>query len=172
MNTNKNGRKSNQEVIENKIQFCKFWLSDRLFGVNILDVKEINSEIDFFPIYHAPAEVRGYVNIRGQIHLILDLRVIMGFEPDGNVDGKKLIIFKPHVGDSLGILVDKIDDIVEVNESEIEERRKKEHRLSDGSPERHTPGGLTAGVCKLENYLMIVLKPAMLLKTVRIEATA
>ncbi|MBF0525581.1 MAG: hypothetical protein HQK56_10850, partial [Deltaproteobacteria bacterium] len=46
---------------ERKRQFCSFWLSGRLFGVDILDVKEINSEITFTPIFHASKEVKGYV---------------------------------------------------------------------------------------------------------------
>ena len=70
-----------KETVETqKRQFCTFWISGRHLGVDVLDVKEINSEINLTPIFHAPKEVIGYVNIRGQIYLILDLRLILGFE--------------------------------------------------------------------------------------------
>ena len=60
-------------------RFCTFRLSDRLYGVNINDVKEINTEISYTPIFHATEEIKGYINIRGQIYLLLDLRKIFGF---------------------------------------------------------------------------------------------
>ncbi|MDH5637536.1 MAG: chemotaxis protein CheW, partial [Nitrospinota bacterium] len=65
---------------ERKLQLSTFRLNDRLFGVDIQDVKEINTEVTFTQIFHASKEVRGYVNIRGQIHLVLDLRILLGFE--------------------------------------------------------------------------------------------
>ncbi len=80
-------------------QFCTFWLSGRLFGVQILDVKEIHPEVAITPIFHAPRTVKGYVNIRGQVYLILDLRPMLGFE-SCEVDRKScLVIFKTTVGE-------------------------------------------------------------------------
>ncbi len=76
MNTEMSSRTSGTGL---SMKICSFRLSDRLFGVNILDVKEVNSDIEITPIYHARDSIRGYMNIRGQIHLVVDLRTEFGF---------------------------------------------------------------------------------------------
>lgn len=143
-----------------KHQFCTFRISGRLFGVNILDVKEINPEAYFTPIFHAPREVKGYVNIRGQIYLILDLRLLLGFESKVVDESSRLVLFKPEVGDPFGILVDRIGDVVEVDETQIEDSQegseKDEHRSQE----------LRDGVCKLGEELLVVLNSRNLLKNI------
>ena len=61
--------------------FCTFRLGERLFGVDVLAVKEVNREMTFTAVPHAPAAVRGFANLRGQIHLVLDLRQLLGLPP-------------------------------------------------------------------------------------------
>lgn len=102
--------------------------------MDILDVKEVNSEVDYTPIFHAPEEVRGYVNIRGQLYLLLDLRLILGYAGKKVDEESRMVLFKSEVGEPFGILVDKIGDTIIVEEDRIENRRK-EHRESEGFPE-------------------------------------
>ncbi|QTA90486.1 chemotaxis protein CheW [Desulfonema magnum] len=146
-------------------QFCTFQISERLFGVDILDVKEVNQETDFTPIFHAPKKVKGYVNIRGQIHLILDLRLFLGFESKKTDDASRVILFKPEVGDPFGVLVDQIGDVFEVDEARIEERVREEHELPEGG-EQGGALNLLSGVCKLENGLLVILNSRSLLKNI------
>ena len=106
-------------------KFCTFYLAGRLYGVDILHVKEISSVVRFTPIYHAPREVMGFVNIRGQIHLVLDLQMLLGQEQEVEAEAggrSLLVIFKPVVGESFGVLIDRIGDVVEIAEDEIEDR--------------------------------------------------
>ncbi len=148
-----------------KRQFCTFTLSDRIFGVDILDVKEINSTAEFTPIFHAPKEIRGYVNIRGQIHLILDLRQLLGYNPAVTDSDSRLVLFKPGAGENFGVLVDRIGDVVSVEEDRIEARNKEEGRESEADTQRME--NLTIGVCKLDNALMVILDPKKFLKAVK-----
>jgi len=154
-----------KEALETKKrQFCTFRLSGRYFGVNILDVKEINPEIDYTPIYHAPEEVKGYINIRGQIYLLLDLRLILGFESKEVDESSRTILFKTEVGEPFGVLVDSIDEIVTVDESRIENRRKENRGLPEGFERRGSDLG--NGVCKLENELLVIVNSRNLLKII------
>ena len=105
-----------------KRQFCTFWISGRHFGVDILDVKEINSEVGFTPIFHAPKEVKGYVNIRGEIYLILDLGLILGFQSTEVDEPSRTVLFDSGAGEAFGVLVDSISDIVTVDVEQIENR--------------------------------------------------
>lgn len=129
--------------------FCSFWVADHLFGIDILDVKEINAESSFTPIFHAPPQVRGYVNIRGQIHLVVDPREPLGLPADPSLAGKMLLIFKPTVADNFAMLVDRVGDILAVPEDRIEGQADV---AGDG-------GELASGVCKLDGQLMVVLNP-------------
>ncbi|MBF0496592.1 MAG: chemotaxis protein CheW [Deltaproteobacteria bacterium] len=148
--------------MERKRQFCSFWLSGRLFGVDILDVKEINSEITFTPIFHASKEVKGYVNIRGQIHLVIDLRLLLGFERGDDVEGRRLIIFKTKVGEPFGVQVDRIGDVVEVTEGQIEQRTKVDDKLD----RIVDAGDVIEGVCKLKDRLLVILNAKSFLRII------
>lgn len=145
---------------EDKRLYCTFRLADRLHGINILDVKEIKANTTFTPVFHAPKEIKGYVNIRGHIYLILDLPVLMKHENTAGNTGKHLIIFKQSVSDSLGIVVDNIGDVVEINTADIEERRKRGNASGQSvDNERRRSPDFSVGVCKLKEELMIVIEP-------------
>jgi purine-binding chemotaxis protein CheW len=137
---------------------CGFWIAGRLFGVNILAVKEINRELGFTRVHHAPDDVRGYVNIRGQIHLVLDLRLMLGFDSVPTTPASRLVLFKPTVAESLGVLVDRIGDIVTVAADQIEWRDKQE---AEHSPPSHR--ALIIGDGKLPGRVITLVDPRRLL---------
>lgn len=145
-------------------RFCTFRLSGRLYGVNIVDVKEINTEISYTPIYHSPEEIKGYINIRGQIYLLLDLRKIFGFEERKVTDLSRVVLFMPDIGEPCGVLVDSIEDVVSVNDKMIENRRKNEQKVPEGVDRRAADVG--EGVCKLQDELLIILNARRLLESV------
>ncbi|RLC12877.1 MAG: hypothetical protein DRI57_17250 [Deltaproteobacteria bacterium] len=147
-----------------KRQFCTFQIAERLFGVDILDVKEINLEAKFTPVFHAPKEVEGYVNIRGQIYLILNLRLLLGFEKKAVDEASRLVLFKPQVEEPFGVLVDRIGDVVDVDVTQIENHDKDDQRPSkDG---KRKSAELWDGVCKLEEGLLVVLNSRNMLKSI------
>ncbi|MDH5511076.1 MAG: chemotaxis protein CheW [Nitrospinota bacterium] len=149
---------------ERKLQLCTFRLNKRLFGVDIQDVKEINTEVIFTQIFHAPKEVRGYVNIRGQIHLVLDLRILLGFPKKEPNQDSRVVIFKQSIGEPFGALVDKIGDIVEVGSQQIEEYGA--HDDAEAAQEdRWKNRNLVVGVCKLEKDLLVILNAKSFIKT-------
>ncbi len=141
--------------------FVSCWIGGRLHGLDILEIREINSERGFTPIFHAPPQVVGYVNIRGQIHLVIDPRIPLCL-PEvavaagagagagaGSKGRQQLLIFKPHVAETFALLVDRVGDIIEVPTDRIE-------------PPESSAGGnssLSAGVCKLDGQLMELLNP-------------
>ncbi len=150
-------------------QFVTFWASNRLYGVDIDFVKEINTEVSFSPIFHASEKVKGYVNIRGQIHLVLDLRLILGFDSDEKLEGKQVIIFKPSIAEPFGVLVDRVGDIIVADDSQIE-APPKEEGLSEEDQLRFEKV-VVQSFCKLEKALLIVLDPRKFLNTIEIPVT-
>jgi purine-binding chemotaxis protein CheW len=138
-------------------RFCAFRLAGRLYGTDILDVKEVNPETAFTPVFHAPEEVRGLVNIRGRIHLILDLRRILGFEFREADEQSRLVLFKPAVGESFGVLVDSIDDVVEVGAERIETGGLAEEEDIFSTEPGQDPHNVVTGVCRLQDTLLLIL---------------
>ena len=144
-------------------QFCSFSLSDTLFGIDIRSVKEIKDEYTYTPVYHAPIEIKGLVNIRGQINLILDLRLMFDMKPRPKDQSSHLILIK-HLqeSDPYGIEVDRHCGVVEVADENIEYFKEDGLATFDRFPSRQ----LTLGVCKLEDNLMIILNTDKMLSTI------
>lgn len=140
------------------LQLCAFWLAGRLFGVDIHDVKEVVADAPITPVFHAPPAVRGYVNIRGQIYLVVDPRVVFGFPATEPGAEARIVLFRPSVDEPFGILADGVDDVVVVASSDIVDRRRRADRPpSGGEDRRKTAPDIGVGVCSVEKGLLVVL---------------
>lgn len=144
------------DTVGKKRQFCSFRIAEHLFGVDILDVKEIKDEVTFTIVHHAPPVVRGFVNIRGHVYLVLDLRLVLGFDSREADEMSRVILFKQRVGESFGILVDHIGDMIEVDDSRIEYRKSDDIASLQGIDRKKSD--LSAGICKLDEELLIILR--------------
>lgn len=155
-------------LAQDEMQFCSFRLAGRLFGVDILDVKEVSDELRITPIAHAPTEIAGYMNLRGQIHLVVDLRKVFRFESADFTDESRVVIFKATVDEPFGVIVDSTDQVVKVTKERIEERRKTGDDVpADVQERRKAAVELTQGVCKLDRDLMVVLNARGILSTIQ-----
>jgi chemotaxis signal transduction protein len=146
-------------------RFCTFTLAGRLCGVDILDVKEVNPENRITRVFHAPPEVEGFVNIRGNINLVLNLRRILGFEDEPPGDGSRLVLFKPRVGESFGVFVDSIEEVRMVQDDAIETGSFLDKEPAAGE-ERMDTGEVLSGVCRLNGALLLIINAHNLLKVV------
>jgi purine-binding chemotaxis protein CheW len=138
--------------------FCTFRLEERLFGLDVRWVKEVAVPPPITPIAHAPDSVHGYVNLRGQIHLVIDLKILLGFAPTKVQPDTRIVLFKSALGDPFGVLVDRIGDIVQLRLDQIEDQRPEESRDGDNP--------LTCGIGKLDGELLILLDASRLLSCV------
>jgi purine-binding chemotaxis protein CheW len=98
-------------------KFVTFKLNEKLFGIDIMSVREINRQLDARSIPQAPPYVHGLINLRGQIVTMLDLSYRLGMGHTKNQENAHNIILKSEIegggeGDRVGILVDEIGDIV------------------------------------------------------------
>jgi len=146
-------------------QYSTFRLGDRLFGLDLMMIREINRILDITPVPHAREHIRGLINLRGQIVTILDLGVRLGLARQEIGEESHNIILKtsgelaamrqeagqPHYAtssDLVGFLVDAIGDVVEADESTIEPPS-----ANVGEAE----GGFLSGVIKTDAGLLVLL---------------
>lgn len=147
---------------DNVTLYCTFLSAGRLFGVPVLDVKEVTAETRFTRIPHAPQEVLGLVNIRGHIFLALNLAALLAVRDHTLRTDSQFVIFKSSVGPAFGIVVDQVGDIVSVSDSHTEAVSNGEQgqlHFSDRS-------SLVSSVGKLDGQLLIILDPRKFLACV------
>jgi purine-binding chemotaxis protein CheW len=137
--------------------YCTFRLGEGLFGLDVSLVREVSLLPPLTIIAHAPAAVRGYVNLRGQIHLVLDVRTLLGQGQTALSPDTRLVVLKPALGDPTGVLVDRVGDIVHLSAAEIEDR---------GPAEAVAAGGFVRGVGKLDGELLVILDALQFLPAV------
>jgi purine-binding chemotaxis protein CheW len=142
--------------------YCTFWVGNGLFGTEASLVKEVAVLPFMTPIPQAADAVRGYVNLRGQIVLVVDLKCILlqRATPIGN--DTRLVVFRSCLGDPFGILVDRIGDIVELHDDRIE---KCDTGTYTTGGEKRTPPEeeLISGIGKLADELLSILDARKLL---------
>ena len=154
--------------------YCAFRIADHLFGVDVLDVREIKTHGDITPIPHASFSILGYLNLRSQINLIVGLRRLCRIDEASLDEKTRIIYFKHIIAEPFGILVDKIEDICEVAAEDIEffdshishddkvdgisQAAEQGSTFSDIKGFRNTIDfEIISGICRLPKELMLIL---------------
>lgn len=133
--------------------YCTFHSAGRLFGVPVLDVKEVTNHTTFTRVPHAPQDVLGLVNIRGHIYLAINLSLMLGYKEHGVRANSQFIVFKPSVGPSFGIVVDQVGEMISVPNAQSEVFT---HEPTNADADRAV---FVSHICKLKEQLLIVLDP-------------
>ncbi len=133
----------------NSRKYLIFISDDLHLGVDAEHVVEILNNYTITPLPMTPHYVRGIFNMRGQIIPILDIRLKLG-KPSSEND---LLIVISYHETQIGILVDSVDQMVDIQDSDIMPMPSK-------SPQR-----LVSGMCTLpnDNGTMLVLDCEQLL---------
>lgn len=108
---------------ETQLQLVTFQISEELYGVDIMDVKEIVRVQDIRSIPNAPVYVEGLFNLRGEIIPIISLhkrfhlrRAQLG-EDEELLSGFIIIDID---GMKLGVIIDKVERVVSIEAQEIQ----------------------------------------------------
>ncbi len=114
----------NMAVQDSQFQLVTFQLGDEIYGVNIMDVKEIVKLQNVRVIPNAPYYVEGIINLRGEIIPIIDLhkrfriQVLQNQEED-DLDGGFIILNID--GSKIGIIIDRVARVVSVKGEDVKE---------------------------------------------------
>lgn len=101
-------------------KYLTFFLADEEYGVEILKVQEIIGRMPITPVPLTPPYIRGVINLRGNIHPIMDLKVKFGMGQTQMTDETSIIVIKTE-SLMMGILVDKVSEVVTIASGEIED---------------------------------------------------
>jgi purine-binding chemotaxis protein CheW len=90
-----------------------FFVRDALCALDATEVQEVIRLGSVTHVRYAPEEVIGIVNLRGKIVTIVDLGLRLGF-PKAVPGADTRIFIVEDRGEFIGLLVDRVDEVVEV----------------------------------------------------------
>jgi purine-binding chemotaxis protein CheW len=104
-------------------QLVTFQLGEELYGINIMDVKEIVRVQDIRAIPNAPSYVEGIFNLRSEIipiinlHRRFHLKKVLNSEDDELLSG---FIILDIDGMKLGVIIDRVSRVVTIEKEDIQ----------------------------------------------------
>ncbi|HVL01121.1 MAG TPA: chemotaxis protein CheW [Dongiaceae bacterium] len=128
-------------------QWGTFRLGDEIYGVNVMQIREVLRFTEITPVPGAPYYVLGIINLRGNVVTVIDTRTRFGLQ-SADVDNNSRIVIVEVDKQVIGMLVDSVAEVTYLNESEIEKAP------SVGNEETSK---FITGVCNKNNELLILI---------------
>lgn len=101
------------------LQWVTFRLENEIYGVNVMQVKEVLRHTEIAPVPGAPSFVLGIINLRGNVVTVIDTCQKFAL-PSGEISDTTRIMIIEVEGHVIGILVDAVSEVVYLRQSEIE----------------------------------------------------
>ncbi|WP_233407814.1 chemotaxis protein CheW [Marinomonas spartinae] len=101
------------------LQWVTFRLENEIYGVNVMQVKEVLRYTEIAPVPGAPSFVLGIIHLRGTVVTVIDTRQRFDL-PSGDITDSSRIMIMEVEGHVIGILVDAVSEVVYLRQSEIE----------------------------------------------------
>lgn len=108
-----------QTTAEEYQEFLCFRVSDEIYGINIMDIKEIIKPREVTEVPRAPSFVSGIISLRGIIIPIIDMLDRLGLQRE-TVTGRERVIVVKHGEAFSGLLVDEIIQVVHITSDCLE----------------------------------------------------
>jgi purine-binding chemotaxis protein CheW len=111
-------RQQEKEVVVKMEQLVTFSLDQEEYAAIITDLREIIRIPEIVPIPGAPNFIRGILNLRGTLVVVVDLEKRVGLSRDHPMKPKHIIIVE--IGETIfGIVVDEVSGVLRVPASTI-----------------------------------------------------
>ena len=101
------------------LQCVTFTLESETYGINVMQVQEVLREVEVAPVPGAPHYVIGIINLRGNVVSVIDARIRFGLSTKDSDDMSRIIVIEVQ-HQIIGILVDSVAEVVDVDPSEID----------------------------------------------------
>lgn len=100
------------------MKLVTFTLGTEVYGIDIMSLREIRVWTDTTSLPNTPSFVMGVINLRGVIVPVFDLRDRFGRGPTKPTQTHAVIVVAVDTR-TIGILVDSVSDIIDLNEADI-----------------------------------------------------
>ncbi len=136
----------NQEAYR---KWATFSIADELYGIDVMQVKEVLRFTDITPVPGAPDGIMGIINLRGSVVTVISSRTLFRLE-DKEIDhNTRIVVVEFEDQEVIGILVDGVDEVINMPESET--------NRAPGVMREDTQRQFVQGVCYRDEQLIILL---------------
>ncbi|MDR1041034.1 MAG: chemotaxis protein CheW [Deltaproteobacteria bacterium] len=133
------------------LKFLSFELAGEFYGLDILKIREINGMLDITSVPQTPRFMKGLINLRGKVIPVIDLRLKFGLPEEAYTERTSIIVIEfqtIHGPTQMGILVDRVSEVITINEADIEAAPDFGSRLRSE---------YIKGMAKTRNIVLIIL---------------
>jgi purine-binding chemotaxis protein CheW len=106
-------------------KYLTFSLEGEEYGIGIRKVKEIIGMMNIRTIPKAPDYVKGFINLRGKVIPVLDLRIKFGLKNTEYTDRTCIIVVEIKGNDNnilMGTVVDSVSEVLNVKAADIDKK--------------------------------------------------
>ncbi len=130
------------------VQFIVVKIGQEQYGINIKYIENIVRMQHITRVPQVPAYIKGVINLRGEVIPVMSLRLKMGLPEDVETKASRIIIIKMEQHGNIGLMVDEVKEVVNLEEDQIE-------KVSYGS--RDNSESFILGIGKYEGGLISLL---------------
>lgn len=103
-------------------EFVTFRICDQLFGLSVTEIHDVFRPTKMTPVPLSGSEIAGVLNLRGRIVTAIDARSRLGLPAHEKTDQTEgLAIGVEFAGESFGMIIDEIGDVVRLEEADMEQ---------------------------------------------------
>jgi len=128
------------------MEVLTFYLEEEPYGIDVRNIVEIVEKLEPVKVPLSPPYVEGIANLRGEIVPIVNLKKRFGAKKSG---GQSIVVIILHKGEKVGIMIDRISGIQNVQETEL---KKPTRRLKKLIPPEFLAGVFSVGKIR---YLLL-----------------
>jgi purine-binding chemotaxis protein CheW len=130
-------------------EFVTFRISDQLFGLSVTEIHDVFRPARMTPVPLSGSEIAGVLNLRGRIVTAIDARSRLGLPPrEKGQQTQCLAIGVEHGGESFGLIIDEIGEVVRLEDSQMEQNPVNLDA---------TWSGVSRGVYRLGDRLLVIM---------------
>lgn len=150
-------RKSQQEDIVYH-QWATFRVDNELYGIDVMQVKEVLRYSEITPVPGADTSVLGIINLRGNVVTVIDTRQMFRMPRAQPDDETRIIVVEFNESEVIGLVVDSVDEVLNLPQNEVE---RAPNASGDEAGKR-----FVQGVCYHNGLLIILLDLSKMLLTI------
>jgi purine-binding chemotaxis protein CheW len=158
-NVNPNEQHGNTQG-EHRMELLSVRIGAQEFAMDIRSIREIRGWIASTHLPHAPSFIKGMINLRGTVLVVIDLAERLGL-PAQEPCAASVVVVVEHGGKEAGLLVEAVCDIITVTDD-----------MCQPTPETgtSTPREFVEGLIMMENRIVSIVAIAALMPDTAVQA--
>lgn len=136
-------------------QYVTFQIGNEYYGIGVNTVQEIIRYRKPTKVFNANPIISGVINFRGDVIPIIDMHIKFNLEPF-EYDSYTVIIVVEVESKTMGLIVDRVSDIITVTKDEI--------KVVDNEFAEDMKTEYLSGIANIDDRVVMILEPTLLMK--------